>query len=108
MTHKTVISQYKSDHGNISLFVKNIYDSLNITQDLTDFHAAFWDIDTATGHFLDVWGVIVGVNRNIEVPVDEDFLGFKIELTPDSLLQFLILCSYPTLLRRVLGRRRTF
>jgi Protein of unknown function (DUF2612). len=40
------------------------------------FYSLVWDIDTAQGYGLDVWGRILGVGRVLQVPVGE-YLGFE-------------------------------
>lgn len=40
------------------------------------FYSLIWDIDTAQGYGLDVWGRILGVGRVLQVPVGE-YLGFE-------------------------------
>lgn len=40
------------------------------------FYNVVWNVDTAQGFGLDVWGRIVVIGRNIQVPVD-DYFGFS-------------------------------
>lgn len=45
-----------------------------------DFYTKVWNIDTAVGYGLDVWGRIVGVGRVLTIPVDlstEPYFGFS-------------------------------
>jgi hypothetical protein len=44
--------------------------------DLDNFYNTIWNIDTATGYGLDVWGKIVDVSRNLLIPVSSTYLGF--------------------------------
>ena len=60
MSDKTLYAQYNRDGGNISLIVDNLRNGLSINSDLTGFYNSFFNINTATGVWLDIWGVIVG------------------------------------------------
>ncbi len=40
------------------------------------FYRVVWNVDTAQGFGLDIWGRIVVIGRNIQVPV-EDYFGFS-------------------------------
>lgn len=48
----------------------------------TDWHDQFydvvWNVDTAEGFGLDIWGRIVVINRDVRVPA-EDYFGFSAE-----------------------------
>ena len=47
-------------------------------QDVIDsFYDICWNIDTAQGFWLDVWGRKVGVSRVIRIPVDINYVGFN-------------------------------
>lgn len=41
------------------------------------FYDSIWNIDTASGYGLDVWGKIVGVSRQLQVSGNVAYLGFK-------------------------------
>lgn len=45
--------------------------------DFEFFYDAVWNIDTAVGFGLDVWGKIVGVARQLEIPATQQFFGFN-------------------------------
>jgi len=47
-----------------------------LTVPVDDFYDIVWNIDTAQGFGLDIWGRIVGVERYISVPGD-DYFGFQ-------------------------------
>ncbi len=40
------------------------------TADLNAFYDLVWNVATAQGWGLDVWGRIVGVTRNLNIPAD--------------------------------------
>lgn len=74
---QTVASQYAN-----SPTLMQMIDSMNQFFDpSTDFQAFYdyvWNVDTAQGFGLDIWGKIVGVGRNLTVPIEgETFLGFE-------------------------------
>lgn len=78
---KTIQSQYGSSahlKGIIEAFAKEI----NPTVDIETFYQNMYDPRTAEGFGLDVWGMIVGVDRLLEVD-DGDYFGFfGSDLTP--------------------------
>lgn len=41
-----------------------------------DFYDVVWNVDTARGFGLDIWGRIVVIGRNVQVPV-ADYFGFS-------------------------------
>lgn len=43
---------------------------------IDDFYSNIWDVDTAQGFGLDIWGRIVVIGRNIEV-TESDYFGFS-------------------------------
>lgn len=48
------------------------------------FYEQIWNIDTAVGYGLDVWGRILGVSRVLAVPEAGDFLGFVSAASADT------------------------
>lgn len=56
----------------ISIFNQWIDPGANIDQ----FYNDIWNIDTATGYGLDVWGRIVGVGRVLKITTAAGFFGF--------------------------------
>lgn len=70
---KTVISQYgNSDRLTSLLGSVNIVDP---TENFDAFYDWIWNVKTARGYGLDVWGRIVGVGRVLQVPIGQYF-GF--------------------------------
>lgn len=73
----TLMSQYAN-----SPIICNLIDSMNECIDpnksINDFYKFAFNIKTAKGFGLDIWGRIVGVNRSINIPPgDIDVFGFK-------------------------------
>jgi hypothetical protein len=71
---KTVVSQYANSSIILAL-LENFDECVDPTANLDQFYAMIWDVDTAQGYGLDVWGRIVGVNRVITVTTGK-FFGF--------------------------------
>lgn len=71
----TVMSQYANSPALLAIL--NAFNaSIDQTQDIENFYDLMWDVATAQGYGLDVWGRIVGVNRNLEV-ANTKFWGFQ-------------------------------
>ncbi|HBW3346573.1 DUF2612 domain-containing protein [Klebsiella pneumoniae] len=72
----TILSQFENSPTILSLissFNENIDPSVN----LDDFYKYIWNVETAQGQGLDIWGRIVNVSRRIEVVADLTFFGFN-------------------------------
>lgn len=72
---QTIISQY----GNspiLNQLVQNMNAYLDPTADLDAFYNNIWNVETAIGYGLDVWGAIVGVSRQLAIQ-QTDFFGFS-------------------------------
>lgn len=71
----TLLSQYANSPtivGLINSFNENIDPSVN----LDDFYNFVWNVDTAQGFGLDIWGKIVNVSRKLELVTEDVYLGF--------------------------------
>jgi hypothetical protein len=73
---RTVINQY-ANSPIISRLCTNMGQYLDLTADFDNFFDTVWNVDTAIGYGLDIWGRIVGVNRVLQIPVGGRFLGFE-------------------------------
>lgn len=73
---KTVISQY-ANSSTLTRLIANMDDYIDPTQNLDAFFDLVWNVDTAQGWGLDVWGRIVDVSRTLSVPGDLNFFGFE-------------------------------
>ncbi len=72
----TIASQYANSPN-----IYTLLDSLNTTLDpqknIEDFYNIIFNVETAEGIGLDIWGRIVGVGRTIAMPdPDNDYFGF--------------------------------
>lgn len=73
---QTVISQYANSPIILSL-IANLADAIDQSANLNAWYDQVWNIDTAVGYGLDVWGRILVVKRVLRVPVAGDYLGFE-------------------------------
>lgn len=64
----TIISQY-ANSDILTGIIEGFASFIDQTKNLADFFDLLWNVDTAQGYGLDVWGRIVGINRVIKVPV---------------------------------------
>ncbi len=73
---RTVISQY-GQSPTIRALIDSMDGSIDPRADLDAFYTHYWNIDTATGQGLDIWGRIVGVSRLLRVDTGTDpIVGF--------------------------------
>lgn len=61
---QTVISQY-GNSSTIGRLIQNMNDYIDPRTDIDNFYSFIWNVDTAQGFGLDIWGRIVGVERDI-------------------------------------------
>lgn len=83
---QTLISQYATSPA-ISALVKSINEWIRPDVDLDNFYNLIWNIETAEGYGLDVWGRIVGVVRVLTV-VSGQFFGFAEASDPSEVGTF--------------------
>lgn len=73
---QTVISQYQNSPILMQL-IDNMVEYFDPTIRLNNFFNLVWNIDSAQGWGLDVWGRILGVGRVLHVPIPADYLGWN-------------------------------
>jgi hypothetical protein len=75
---RTIISQYSNSPTLVQL-VKNIDGYIDPSADIDAFYSNIWNIDSAVGKGLDIWGKIVGLDngRILKIPSAEIDLGFS-------------------------------
>lgn len=71
----TVISQYNQS-PTIQSLLYAINQWIDPTKDLDNFYNYIWNVDTARGYGLDVWGRIVAVDRVLKVTTTDPYWGF--------------------------------
>ena len=71
----TVLAQY-ANSPILTTLITNMFAYFDPTANLDAFFDDIWNVDTAVGYGLDVWGRIVGVTRNLSVVTGAKFFGF--------------------------------
>lgn len=72
----TVISEYANSPTILAL-IANMSDYLRPDVNFEAFYSYVWNVDTAQGFGLDIWGKIVGISRQLKIPVDSPVFGFE-------------------------------
>jgi hypothetical protein len=72
----TVISQY-ANSPILSQLCTDMGQYFDQTVDFDSFYDTIWNVDTAIGYGLDVWGRIVGVGRVLHVASPGRYFGFE-------------------------------
>lgn len=73
--NETLLSQY-FDSPTIYSLLQSYNDAIDPTADLANFYANIWNVNTAVGSGLDIWGAIVNVSRYLQIPGSPAYLGF--------------------------------
>lgn len=72
---RTIISQYGTS-ATISQLVRNMDEYVDPRSDLDAFYNFVWNVDTAQGFGLDIWGRIVNIKRELQLPPESEYFGF--------------------------------
>lgn len=72
---RTIISQF-GQSTTLRALIESMNDSIDPRVDLDAFYTHFWNVDTATGEGLNVWGRIVGVSRLLRITTNDPIVGF--------------------------------
>ena len=72
----TVISQY-ANSPILTQLIQNFDECIDQTRNFDNFYDDIWNIATASGIGLDIWGRIVGVSRVIQLPGSASYFGFE-------------------------------
>ena len=72
---QTVISEYGNSPILLSM-IQTMQDCIDPRIDIDAFYNTVWNINTAQGFGLDIWGEIVGVGRVLNVQPVGEYLGF--------------------------------
>lgn len=73
---QTIISQYANSPIIVQL-IQGINKYIDPRADIDNFYNTVWNVDTAQGFGLDIWGRIVGVSRLLQIPATNAYLGFN-------------------------------
>ena len=71
----TVISQYANSPTLLQL-IQNFNQYFDQSQNMTNFYQYVWNVESAQGFGLDIWGKIVGVGRALNIPNTTKYIGF--------------------------------
>ena len=61
---QTVVSQY-GNSPTITSLIESFNDAVDPSSNIDNFYTWVWDVSSAQGFGLDIWGRIVGVSRTI-------------------------------------------
>src|SRR5580658_2364536 len=86
---QTMLNQY-ANSSIIAQLCTNMAQYVDQTENLDEFYDTIWNVDTAVGYGLDVWGRIVNVGRTLEISnaLGGPYLGFEEAGTPTTLTPF--------------------
>lgn len=73
---RTIISQY-ANSATIVQLVRNMNTYLDPRADFDAFFDYVWNVESAQGFGLDIWGRIVGISRELVIPAAPLYFGFK-------------------------------
>jgi len=74
---QTIISQFANSPV-ITQLVSDFNDCIDQTVNFNNFLQYIWNVDTAAGFGLDIWGRIVAISRNLEIEAPLDVFGFDV------------------------------
>ncbi len=74
----TIISQY-GNSPTLTRLAWNWQLYIDQTYNMQEFFDKIWNIDTAVGIGLDIWGRILAINRVLKIGVGPRYFGFNIE-----------------------------
>ncbi len=78
----TLMSQYANSPAIVGI-IEGIADALDPEHTAEEFYSMLWRLSSATSWGLDIWGRIVGVNRNVQMS-DPDAITFGFKTDPVS------------------------
>lgn len=78
---QTIISQY-ANSPIICGMIERFNQCIDSRADVMEFYRDIWDIETAKGYGLDIWGRIVGIEREVMIGAQDEYIGFAQGCTP--------------------------
>lgn len=84
---RTIISQY-ANSPTIRALIENFDEYIDPRANLDAFYNMVWNVDTAVGVGLDIWGRIVGVSRLLQLTSNRDTFGYLNEDFPPDWAPF--------------------
>jgi len=80
---RTIISQY-ANSPTLGALIANMNEYIDPRVNMQNFYDFVWNVDTAVGFGLDIWGKIVGVSRLLKISANTKTLGFfNSDIPPD-------------------------
>lgn len=80
---RTIVSQY-GNSPTLAQLIRNLNEYIDPSVNIQAFYDSVWNVDTAVGFGLDIWGKIVGVSRLLKIPTNAKTLGFfNADVPPD-------------------------
>lgn len=73
---QTVCSQYANSPTMMRL-IHNMNEAIRPDADIDNFYDVIWNVKTAIGFGLDIWGRIVGISRILQIPSASGYFGFQ-------------------------------
>lgn len=80
---ETLLSQYVDSPTLVGL-LNSFNDAVDPSIDIANFYTQIWNVATAVGNGLDIWGQIVGVSRNLQINAS-NYFGFDESVTTPTL-----------------------
>ena len=78
---ETLISQYANSPV-ICRLIRRFDDCIDPRTDKQRFYDTVWNVSTAQGFGLDIWGAIVGIEREVMISAQDEYIGFAQGFTP--------------------------
>lgn len=80
---RTIISQYANSPTLVQL-VRNMNEYIDQRTNFANFYRFIWNVNTAEGFGLNIWGKIVGVTRLLQIPGNDPIVGFDNPSEPND------------------------
>lgn len=71
----TILSQYATS-PTITALIDFFNQNIDPSADIDTFYNVVWNVETAVGVGLDVWGKIVNVSRELQIATNQAYFGF--------------------------------
>jgi hypothetical protein len=73
---RTIVSQY-ANSPTMRRLIENMDAYIDPRADIDAFYSYVWNVETAQGFGLDIWGRIVGIGRYLQIPAPGMYFGFR-------------------------------
>lgn len=75
---ETIISQYANSPTIVAL-IQNMNEYIDPSADIDNFYNIVWNVESAVGFGLDIWGRIVNISRQLTISATPSYFGFSQE-----------------------------